>query len=308
MKQDKTAIPFDPDSLEPCTFHTSDAQVALEWCAVLASQKINFELSREGDDWLFKTAPGNFANAEKNINDYESEREFFNRHRQEFDTPPEPLKMVQAFPFIICGLFLYLFFVITGPVDSNREIFNRGMLSPEAFFKHGEWWRTVTSLTLHADYSHLLGNVLFLCLFATVAANQTGIGTSLFFIFISGIAGNITTIIILGEKSYNSLGASTVVFGALGIIAVLSVFRRKNELSLLRNFMLPMVSAIALLAFTGTAQGSDIIAHFMGFTWGAVFGVVINRLKQLRGCVIVQTVFFALTFLMIFYSWSLALK
>lgn len=308
MKKTEKSIPFDQTSDEPCPFQTADSQVALEWCAVLASQKIDFDLKREGEVWLFSPASAKFAAAEKNINDYENERDFFIRHQQEFATPPAPLKILKALPFIVCGFFLYLFFIITGPADAKSEILNRGILSPEAFFKKGEWWRTITSLTLHADYSHLMGNVLFLCLFATVAASQAGVGASLFFIFASGVLGNLSTITLLGEHSYNSLGASTAVFGALGIISILSLLRRKQGQSFLRHSILPLVSGMALLAFTGTSPGSDVTAHLFGFFWGIIFGIILNGLKNQRQNIIVQSIYFASTFLIIFYAWSLAAK
>ena len=308
MDNNKAIIPLDLINPEPCSFDSADAQVALEWCAVLASQKIDFDLSREGELWLFIISPGSFATAEKNISEYENERDFFYRHIQELDALPEPLRIVKSLPFIFCGFCLVFFFIITGPSSSDSDFFTQGMLSPKAFFKQGEWWRTITSLTLHADYSHLLGNVLFLCVFATVAATQAGIGASLFFIFMAGVFGNLSTISLFGENSYNSIGASTAVFGALGIIAILSLLREKPKRSFFKNNILPLISGVALLAFTGTAPGADITAHLFGFLWGLGFGILLNHLNIFRKNYIIQSMFFVTTFLIIIYSWSLALK
>ena len=307
MKLETSAIPVDLVNPEPCSFETADAQVALEWCAVLASQKIDFELNREGEVWLFKISPPNFTDAKRNIDDYENERDFFLRHQEEFDRPPAPLRLAKAMPFILCGILLGLFFMVTGTSDEKSIFFTQGMLSPHAFYREGELWRTVTSLTLHADFPHLLGNILFFAIFATITARRAGGGIALFFIFISGVFGNLSTITLFGENSYNSLGASTAVFGALGIIVSLSLLRPKPK-HLFFNNLLPLVSGIALLAFTGTAPGADVSAHLFGFLWGAGLGVLLNNLNKMRDNMIVQIIFFGITFLTIFYCWSLALR
>lgn len=310
MKPVTTPIPFDLESGETGCFQTDNSQVALEWCAVLASQKIDFELSREGDLWLFCIPEPDFKNAEKNISEYEQERQSFNKNLEEFNTPSTPLELGKSLPFIFCSIFLLLFHMITGPVKPKAPYFNEGTLNSAALFKQGEWWRLITALSLHADFPHVMSNCLFLIIFATIASFQVGPGVALISILISGIAGNLSTVGILGFKSYSSLGASTAVFGALGIITALGWLeysKKATRLTKLKKWA-PLVAGLALLSFTGTAPGTDLIAHLFGFIWGLVIGLFINKIKSYKNQFIMQGILYVISFLIVFFAWSRALS
>lgn len=304
----KQAIPYDLKSDEAGSFQTDDAQIALEWCAVLASQKIDFELSRAGEVWLFSISPASFADAEKNITEYEGERSFFSQQLQEIDTQAEPLRLDTSLPFLFCSMLLFFFYGMTGPVASNSQFFKQGMLDPTAFYKQGEWWRVITALTLHADFPHVLGNCIFLTIFATIAGLQVGPGLALFSILISGILGNISTVLLFGSGSYTSLGASTAVFGALGIISILGMFNRTTKKAGCLKKWAPLAAGAALLAFTGTSSGSDLTAHLLGFTWGIGAGGGLIKLKQYRNNFTFQGIIYILAFSVIYYAWMKALN
>ena len=310
MKIEKTPpSPIDISDPDSCFFDTSDAQVALEWCAVLASQKIDFELSREGEVWLFYISPANFANAERHISEYEGERGFFRRQLEEIDSPLQPLRILKTLPFLLCSLLIFLFYIITGPSVSKNIFFTRGILSPKAFFNQGQWWRAITSLTLHANYSHVLGNCIFMTIFASIAGMQIGAGFAVFGILLTGILGNLSTLYLFGSDSYNSLGLSTAVFGALGIISMLGMFNKSNlnRRGLLRNWA-PLAAGVTLLAFTGTAVNSDVAAHLFGFCWGLGVGGLLNKTRNYRDNLVLQGIFYVVPFAVVYYAWIIALK
>lgn len=299
-------IPFDLQSNEPGSFQTDNAQVALEWCAVLASQKIDFELSREGDEWQFSISPANFANAEKNITEYESERGLFDRQIQEIDTPPKPLELANSLPFVICSLFLLLFYGITGPVSMKSHFFDQGILNPKAVYKQGEWWRAITALTLHADLPHVLGNCIFLTIFATIAGMKIGPGLAVFMILLTGVLGNCSNLVLFGASSYSSLGASTAVFGALGIISMLSMLNRKKDIKFKK--WVPLAAGAAILAFTGSSSGSDLAAHLFGFLWGVGAGAVLSRFQGEKNNFYLQGIFYIAAFALVYFAWNQALN
>ena len=53
----------------------------------------------------------------------------------------------------------------------------------------GEWWRTATALTLHADLSHLVANVTAAALLGAAVCRTIGPGLGMALIVASGILG-----------------------------------------------------------------------------------------------------------------------
>jgi len=296
--------------IEKIIAETPNAQTALEWCAVLASQKLNFILDKNEHIWIFKIAPELYENAKNNIEQYEKERGFFETHLKELEQIHiKPVKFIPLLPYIIPGLSLFLFYLVTGPSEHNSLFFQLGIQKPLNILKYQQLWRPVTALTLHANLPHILGNMTFFIIFTAVAGEILGFGTALFVVLISGILGNFTTASILYFNSYavsyDSLGASTAVFGALGLIVAISILRRRNNLSMKKS--VPLIAGFALLSLTGTGPGSDVFAHFTGFLWGALLGIPVYFLKKYAKNIIIQISLFVLTAFIVFISWNYAL-
>ena len=88
----------------------------------------------------------------------------------------------------------------------------------------GELYRCVTALFLHQDWPHVVNNMAGLMLFGTVAASICGWGAGWCMILLSGVFGNLLTAMWY-ERAHLSIGASTAVFGALGICVALNLWR-----------------------------------------------------------------------------------
>lgn len=135
----------------------------------------------------------------------------------------------------------------------------------------GEWWRAVTALTLHADGQHLLGNVLIGGFFIVRLCRVLGSAAGWFLLLASGTAGNLINAL-LHPPSYLSVGASTAVFGAVGLLAALSVHRHRG--SLLKRWPVPLAAGAALLAMLGTSgERTDLGGHLFGFFVGMALGL-----------------------------------
>jgi rhomboid protease GluP len=141
----------------------------------------------------------------------------------------------------------------------------------------GEWWRPVTALMLHADAAHLLGNLLFGAFFAFSVSRYLGGGFSWLVIVLSGTLGNVANGFLAGPD-HRSIGASTAVFAALGILSAY-LWRRGFPSNVSRRERLtPVIAGIGLLAFTGTGGvNTDIGAHLLGFLAGFGAGLAIAR-------------------------------
>ena len=301
----------DSDSTPVFIIPAQNKQVALEWSAVLESQGIEYELQRDPDDgtliFLFINEDV-FTKAMCQIDAYEHDRPFFERFRELFTATSEPVKFNIAFPVIVFSAMLISFYFICGPSENNSLWYSKGMLSVD-FFHRNEWWRPVTALTLHADFAHVAGNVLFFLIFGTAAVMQAGGGTVLFFSVLSGIMGNLCTLYLFGDRVYNALGFSTSVFGLLGILAALRLMQnvRVKRISSF-YFWIPLVAAVAVFGLTGTSAGSDIAGHSFGFVWGAVFGVLIHFLIKFKQSRLFQFIVYVGLAVILLGSWYFALR
>lgn len=138
----------------------------------------------------------------------------------------------------------------------------------------GEWWRTVTALTLHADLAHIVANSMFGAVFGLFVGRYLGSGFGWFLVLVAGALGNGLNAW-LRPESFSSIGASTATFAALALGAAF-VWRRGYFASGgWRRGFAPLFAGIALLAFTGVGgERTDVLAHFMGFGVGALFGLL----------------------------------
>lgn len=145
----------------------------------------------------------------------------------------------------------------------------------------GEWWRLVTSLTLHANVSHLLGNLTIGGLFIILLCREIGSGLSWFLLLASGALGNLANAH-FNLPTHSSVGASTLVFGGVGILAAISMLRHRNYLN--RRWPMPIAAALSLLAILGTeGENTDLGAHFFGFLFGILLGLSTGYLLERYG-------------------------
>lgn len=144
--------------------------------------------------------------------------------------------------------------------------------------RHGQWWRTVTALTLHADARHLFANIATGGLIGLFAGQLLGSGLAWMSILIAGAAGNLLNAWIR-QPGHTSVGASTAVFAGLGIVAAYVWKRRRHVQAPRLKRWAPLVGAVVLLSYLGTGGvRTDVGAHVTGFLSGVVLGALYGHL------------------------------
>lgn len=131
----------------------------------------------------------------------------------------------------------------------------------------GEWWRGITALTLHADWRHLLGNLFFGGGFILLLSRRLGSGVAWLMVLSGGWAGNMVNALL--QEGHRSIGASTSVFAALGLLSGMTAWVEHRRV---QRWALPLGSGVAMLALFGAGDGFegkvDVGAHLFGFLWG----------------------------------------
>jgi membrane associated rhomboid family serine protease len=190
-----------------------------------------------------------------------------------------------------------------------------------ALIRAGEWWRAITALSLHVDLPHLAGNIVFGAAFSLILSQSVGVGIAWWGFLVTGALGNLINAW-FQAPTHLSMGASTAVFGALGLQAAFEWMRR-HQLSY-RGWRrwAPLVMGVALLgwlgtggasiddphALDGTLQRVDVMAHVFGFIAGAAIGFVLGRRRgTLRMKTSTQAIVTTSALLALVAAWAMAI-
>ncbi|CAH2031463.1 rhomboid family intramembrane serine protease [Trichlorobacter ammonificans] len=245
-------------------------QVRRIWSLVLASRDIPYRLIRREGMLVVLVPEERLADALHELRRFEEE----NRH-----WPPAPpvsrppggtvystlsvLLLLAAFHNLVRADYL----IIQGRYPDWLQL---GMAQAD-LIRDGEWWRLVTALTLHADLQHLLGNLVIGGLFVLLLCRETGSGLGWSLILAAGTLGNLANAW-LQNADHRSVGGSTAVFGAVGILAAISAIRYRHHLR--RRRLLPVAAALALLVLLGSeGEHTDLGAHLFGLLAGFLLGL-----------------------------------
>jgi membrane associated rhomboid family serine protease len=148
-----------------------------------------------------------------------------------------------------------------------------GMVDSQAVWR-GQWWRLCTAVTLHENPPHLISNAVTGALLLGLAMARFGPGLALLAAFLAGVAGNYASIL-MDPAAHQSLGASGMVTGALGLITVQS-FAPWRKFGGATSFLPRAVAAgVLILVLIGFSPGTDIVAHVGGFLAGTILGLAL---------------------------------
>ena len=173
----------------------------------------------------------------------------------------------------------------------------------------GEWWRIVTALTLHVELAHLGGNLAFGAFFGYFVGRYFGTGVGWLAVLLAAAFGNGLNAWV-EAPAHRSIGASTAVFAALGLLAAYTWRRGFLRHTPWRARSAPIVAALGLLAFTGTAgENTDLGAHLFGFVAGLGGGLALARFTTTAWLenAAVQRTAAALAVLLVVAAWTAGL-
>ncbi len=283
---------------------TRDFTQAQDWSVVLAAAGIAHQLQTIDGAFRMTVAFADLDAAANALDGFDSEarqerEELAARATDEPDRPKSTLGLWAA-------LLLLSFHLVAGPWEAQTPSrwFTVGTASAEAIL-HGQWWRAVTALTLHADLLHLFGNVVAALILVGAVGRALGPGLGAMAIVASAAAANLLTAAV-HRTGHLSVGASTATFAALGIMAGVGAWRRWRVLPQRRRAWLPIGAGLGLFAMTGVGEHSDVFAHLFGLGVGCAFGVIVARLLPRRPGTPVQAVLVVAALAVVSGCWWLA--
>jgi rhomboid protease GluP len=253
-------------------------------------------IARDGREFVLLVDLDDAPAALEHLRQYEIER--LNRPPP---SPPPP----KLHPHAWVGSLVYALVLIGVAFATSNglwrlDAFDVGELNA-GLVQKGQWWRVWTALTLHLDGPHLAANTVAGIWFGYLASRLLGVGNTWFLVVIgAGLANWIEGS--FGPATHRSVGASTAVFTALGL---LSAYSWRTRLAYPQRWALrwgPLIAGLVLLSWTGTGaesldqpvsanggQAVDVLAHALGFAVGLLAGAgaafesaarMLNRVPQ----------------------------
>ena len=150
------------------------------------------------------------------------------------DNRPDPQPPVHRHPVgdAVTGVLAYWCVMVFVYVAADHNLFGVDWYAAgegqAGLTVGGQWWRAVTALGLHADLGHIASNLVAGSLFGFFLAEILGSGLAWLMILLAGAAGNAINALVQ-PASHTSIGASTAIFGAVGLLAVLAVRYRPRR-------------------------------------------------------------------------------
>jgi len=173
----------------------------------------------------------------------------------------------------------------------NRELFEKLQLNPYKVYHKKEWYRLISHGFLHADWVHLIINMIVLLSFGSAVENifkqlaakgiiQSPVLVFVLLYFISMIAATLTSVFKQKDNAwYNSVGAS----GAVSAVIFTSIFFQPlARLYLYAVIPIPgIVFGVLYLGYSHymSKKGGDNInhdAHFIGAVVGFIFPLFLD--------------------------------
>jgi rhomboid protease GluP len=254
---------------------THDRRHYEAWALVLVALGFQPQLRRVYGSFELWVPGNEAARASAELDDYELQEAEARREalkEAQADIEDRPATLNAAWGSAMLVLSLVAFYAVTGPNRVGSRWHDAGASNAEQVL-HGQWWRAVTALTLHADTGHLLSNVGLGALVIGLVMRAVGVGWGMLLVLATGALGNFANAWAY-QAHHSSIGFSTAVFGAVGLLGGLSyVHRQRHRASGLRPAWIAIGGAFALLGLLGTSVETDVLAHLFGACAGVGLGL-----------------------------------
>ncbi|MEM3507127.1 MAG: rhomboid family intramembrane serine protease [Candidatus Bathyarchaeia archaeon] len=173
---------------------------------------------------------------------------------------------------ILSNLLAYMFTSIAGRNFITTKIDLIMLLGQSNFLVIKGWhWQLFTSMFIHVNIIHLLGNMLFLLIFGLKAEELFSKKLYLGIYFSSGLLGNLLSLL-MGPYTI-SAGASGAIFGLFG--ACVTYMRKTAKQSILGA----LIYSFYLFIITMGAN-VNFLSHFGGLIAGLTIGYLQARKEE----------------------------
>jgi membrane associated rhomboid family serine protease len=195
------------------------------------------------------------------------------------------------FPIVTLSIIIVNFAVFIAELINGEAFVEKWSLVPAHIVAGQDLITVITAMFMHASWSHIIGNMVFLWAFGPEIEDAMGPWRYAAFYILGGIAAAAAQIAFAPGSTVPNLGASGAIAAVMG--AFLVTFPRDQIRTILVIFVFVTVSYIPSVVLIGlwflsqiwnagqiAPQGSTSVAylaHIGGFMFGAVFARLFER-------------------------------
>lgn len=188
-----------------------------------------------------------------------------------------------------CLVFLYQ---VSLPVEyANAFVFTFGSI-PVELLAGQDWFTVISSMFLHGSWMHLIGNMLFMWVFADNIEATIGSRRFLVFFLLGGLGATLTHTFMNPTSEIPCVGASGAISAILGAYLIMFPASRIKVLFFLFTFRVPAFLFLGIWIFQQYSNGMDSLklehvdttsvawwAHIGGVAFGLVAGIYFRKFK-----------------------------
>ena len=187
-------------------------------------------------------------------------------------------------PVVTILIILVNAFVFVLELTGGEAFVTRWSAIPAQIFSGHQWITILTAMFMHASWSHIIGNMVFLWAFGPEMEDAMGRGRYLVFYLVGGLVAMMAQVAASPHSTVPNLGASGAIAAVMG--AFLVTYPRDRIRSILLIFIFVKVTfipAALLIGFWFLIQlfnagqvahaqtgGVAYLAHVGGFIFGAL--------------------------------------
>lgn len=187
-------------------------------------------------------------------------------------------------PVVTIFIILVNAFVFVQELMGGESFVTQWSAIPAQITSGHRWITLVTAMFMHASWSHIIGNMIFLWAFAPEIEDAMGRGRYFVFYMVGGLVAMLAQVAAAPHSTVPNLGASGAIAAVMGAFLVTYPRDRiRSVLFLFVFFRVTFIPALLLIGFWFVAQlvsagsvahaqtgGIAYLAHIGGFIFGAV--------------------------------------
>lgn len=196
-----------------------------------------------------------------------------------------------TFPIVTLSIIIVNFAVFVVELMNGDAFVEKWSVIPAHISSGHDLITVLSAMFMHASWSHIIGNMVFLWAFGPEIEDSMGPGRYLIFYLLGGLAATATQVAFAPHSTVPNLGASGAIAAVMG--AFLVTFPRdqiRTILVLVVFITIAYVPSVILIGFWFLTQlwnagqiaphestGVAYLAHIGGFMFGAVFARLFER-------------------------------
>ena len=212
-----------------------------------------------------------------------------------------PTHSTPIITYIIIGICVVVFLLeLSSPYYKTGAIFYswgvipaslvHGVPIPDEIYKVPPTVTLITSMFMHGGFMHLIGNMLYMWIFADNIEDELGKTKFIIFYILSGIAAALTQVYMNTESTVPMVGASGAIGGVLGayivnhpkakvlVLIPLGFFTQIIKVPAIFVLGIWFILQFVSSAFSSSSGGGVAYgAHIGGFIFGAIAILFFNR-------------------------------